>query len=182
MNHCMIDCETLGLTPGCAILSIGAIVFDPDDSSVLYDDSATLRLKVDLLSSVMAGMTIEPATLDWWSNQSAEARVALDLGVPRSLRDALLDLHGFYTANSCMRVWANGPMADIAWLEEAYRRIGVAPPWSYNVVRDFRTVWELGGLEDRTEPGVAHDALDDARAQAIDVIRAIRATRRPAGS
>lgn len=171
MKHLMLDLETLGLAPGCAVLSVGAVVFDDEADEV----SAELSVRVDLLSYLLAGLIVEPGTLTWWKSQSSEAQAALFDGEPEPIAVALEKLTAFYLTHDCRRIWGNGPVADIAWIEAAYRAVGAAWPWSHRDVRDFRGVRELGEVSsnDVQFKGVEHRAVDDARWQAEVILTAL---------
>lgn len=171
MKHMMLDLETMGLAPSCAILSIGAVVFDDEADRVC----AELSVRVDLLSCLLAGLNIDAGTLAWWKSQSGAAQAALFEGEAKSIADALGELTDFYLVHECRRVWGNGPVADIAWIEAAYRAVGSAQPWSHRDVRDFRGVRELGDVSsDEVQfKGVQHRAVDDARWQAEVILTAL---------
>lgn len=163
----MVDCESMGLKAGCAILSIGACTFGSPD-----DKRQVLNLKIDLLSCVLAGLTVDENTARWWREQSADAREAIMTGERLVLREALLSLAAFWYTAKADEIWANGPLADVAWLEAAYAAVGEKAPWSYRQVRDYRTLWSLVGEPlglEREEPAVRHDALEDAISQARDM-------------
>ena len=169
----MTDCETLGLLPGCAILSIGACTFGPG----VNVGRQRFHVRVDLLSCLMAGLTIDPATVEWWREQSEEARRALTDGERIPLDHALGQLSEFWRTTGAEEIWANGPVADVAWLEAAYRAVGEEAPWPYRAVRDYRTLWSLVGVPaqlERCSPALAHDALEDAIAQACDMERCLK--------
>lgn len=176
-KHMMVDCETLGLAPGCAILQIGAVVWD--DQADAADLGYRWGRHVDLLDCLMRGLRVEDNTLDWWrSPEQEEARRSLVLrggGDAVPLTDALQQLRGLWQETGAERLWANGPAADAVWLEAAYRAVGLVPPWRYSQVRCFRTLMELAGVEsdDRTAPDLPHDGLSDAAAQVTDARRAL---------
>lgn len=92
MNHCMIDLETMGTSPGCAIASIGAVIFDPErphDGSTAPEFYAV----VDLASCQSVGLTMDAGTVYWWLTQSQKAREAVcraykRLGLVKGMTDA----------------------------------------------------------------------------------------------
>lgn len=152
----MIDIETLGLTPGCVVLSIGAVKFD---SNGLGDE---LYRSINFRSCCEAGLDIEPETLDWWLEQDETVRAAaLEGGV--DLSKALSDFVRFYDDE---RVWANSPAFDCVILKAAYDAADIAVPWRYHNERCFRTLKDLNGPVDVKWDGDGHHALDDARNQA----------------
>ena len=69
--HGMIDLETLGVKPNSAILTVGAIKFNPftDDEP---HDGLYLRINVD--DQTELGRTIDQDTLNWWAKQKASIR------------------------------------------------------------------------------------------------------------
>jgi DNA polymerase III epsilon subunit-like protein len=87
-DRVMVDIETLGLDPGAAILSIGAVRFDTDGLG------ATFERNIGLESCQEAGLTIDAGTLEWWLQQDADAQHVLTGG--ESLVDALEALAEFY--------------------------------------------------------------------------------------
>lgn len=174
MLHMMVDCETLALERP-ALLSVGATVWSADGDGIPL--LATRYWCVDLLSCVLAGLTISPDTVHWWRSETTpEARAALYSAPRQPLEEVLRELADFWTESRAERLWSNGPAADAAWLEAAYRATGIRAPWSHRDVRCYRTLLELARVPDgdRTTPAVPHDARSDAIAQAIDAERALR--------
>lgn len=167
-THCMIDLETLDTVPGGVILSIGAVCFNVDGllpNSVFYTvlntDSCT---KVGLYTSVQ--------TLDWWANQSEEARkVLIDARFSSSSDQLLFGLgkfSGYLDRFNPAGIWGNGSDFDNAFLSVAYSKAGLPPPWAHRKNRCFRTLKSLVGsnVVKPDENGVHHNALDDSKYQA----------------
>lgn len=153
----MLDIETLGTEPGCAILSIGAVEFGPDGLGKEFYRS------VDLGSCLEVGLDIDPETLEWWLTQPDDL-VAEQLvgGVP--LYSVLSDLGSWlYPIDE---IWANSPKFDASILEAAYEAIDESEPWEYYELRDFRTLKNLPPAPDIEREGTEHDALADAKHQA----------------
>ena len=73
-KHLMIDIETLATTPDAAILTIGAVKFDPygDDRDKATRRAETFYKRIDLDSNVELGRTINEDTLRWWCDQSED--------------------------------------------------------------------------------------------------------------
>ncbi len=184
MSHVMIDLETMGVGPRPAILSIGAVMFDPTSRSLGPD---RFYVCVDLTSCLLNGLEVEPDTVKWWREQSDEAKAALTSDRRQPLGEALWMLDGWLRLTEAEYIWTNGPMSDHLWLESAYRAVGMKPLMErkngYRAPRDYRTIVEAAELVadfDRTtipRPTVAHDALADACAQAIGVQMAFAALR-----
>jgi len=155
----MVDIETLGTEPGCAILSIGAAVFDHDG----VDE--TWAMSVDLESCEAYGLDADLSTLSWWLKRSDEAQAAaLEGGEP--LGDVLREFTQWYRSRNADQLWANSPIFDVAILDAACERVGIESPWSFWELRDYRTLSDLAIAEDIEREGTSHEALDDAVHQA----------------
>lgn len=167
MSHVMIDLETLGTQPGSVILSIGATIFDPD-AAPGECNTKEFYVVVNKESSLDYAMTVSESTLEWWSQQSAEARKVLveaeeggeDLDV------ALQMLADFIPLGA--KIWSNGANFDQPLLDVAYNRVGKPLPWKYWNSRCYRTVLALYPEEKNVRPAtvLAHNALEDAKWQA----------------
>ena len=163
----MIDLETMGTEPGCAILQIGCVLFNDEGLGPEFDYG------VDLDSCTGAGLHVSGSTLNWWLRQSDGARSALVSPeridvlpvVLHYLRDFLLDKgsHG-------MKAWGHGSSFDLAILRAASHACGMQTPWSFVNERDTHTLADFAPTAERPKPELAHRAIDDAKAQAQWVI------------
>lgn len=164
----MVDLETMGNGANAAFVSIGAVAF----AAAGAPDGETKRLliNVDLQTCLDIGLEMDASTVLWWLKGSDEARAALHTPTlePVPVRQALTRLKAFIPDWRTTRVWSKGPSFDLTILSEAYRRTG--NKWglcSYTNERCVRTIYDLAGIDDRAPmAGVAHNALDDAAAQA----------------
>jgi len=159
-NNIMIDLETMDLIPGAAIVSIGAVVFDPRCNIVTED---TFYVELDWKAQ---GRSINDDTVEWWGRQPPKAKAALN--GTTALEEALDDLSFWIPPGAS--VWGNGPSFDISILEDAYHSLGEPTPWKFWNVYDCRTIKYLyessrGGF-DKKVGGNAHNALHDAKYQA----------------
>lgn len=165
-NHVMIDLETMGITPDSAIVSIGAVVFDPRGNIVT---DVTFYTELDWEAQ---GRHIDPSTVEWWSKQSKEAKAA-HFGL-EDFSDQLVNLANWLPKDA--KVWGNGSTFDISMLEDAYRQLGIEIPWKFWNVRDCRTVLDMyeskrGGFNKKVNRDGAHNALQDAIFQAKYISR-----------
>lgn len=162
-NKIMVDIETLGLTPGCAILSIGATVFDhPGRQSYERD----LHVKIDLPSQVLLGLRVEPETAEWWRNQPRMTWKS-ETEFPVPLEKALNTFEDFLLQFEPYTIWASGNF-DIPIIDAAYRAAGKVSPIPYNRVGCYRTLRMLDPTSKkpaRNGNEIAHTALGDARYQ-----------------
>jgi hypothetical protein len=167
MQDIMIDLETLATTPDAAILTIGAVRFDPfgyeeDDSKM-----ESFYVRVDLDSCNELGLFVDDNTIEWWASQSAEAQEEAFSPVDRvSISDAFQQLYKF--AWGANRFWANGAGFDIPICDTVYRRLERSAPWKFWQVRDVRTAFDLG-INPKLPKVTAHNALVDAYHQAVGI-------------
>ena len=177
----MLDLETLGTRPGCSVMSIGAVAFGP--GAVAEEGFYEV---VGRASCLAHGLTEDADTLAWWARQDADARVLLEqaastdaLPLPEAL--AAFDAYLTRVCGPGVRVWANGAAFDNPILAVAYAAAGIDLPWRYQNDRCYRTLRALVPAVPQPEfAGVRHNALADARHQAVHAA-AILAARRDAG-
>lgn len=159
----MLDLETLGTRPGCVVLQVGAIAFRRKGGDVL----ASFERTIDVGSSLMAGLDVDPETVAWWRMQGPEAQAAV-FGVGDSLRLVAGAFRQFWgvagcDAQSCL--WARGADFDPPiWAAAMKAADGMDPPWRYTRVRDMRTALDVARF-DRDAlafSGTKHTALADA--------------------
>jgi len=163
LRHVMIDLETMGLRPNAAIVSIGAVIFDPRYGKKADGFYTELAWRQQCRN-------IDSGTKEWWGKQNPKAKKALS--GTAELGEQLEEL-AFWLPNDC-KVWGNGPTFDISILEDAYIQHDIEIPWKFWNVRDCRTIKDLyesarGGF-DKKSGGTLHNALDDAQYQADYVI------------
>ncbi len=174
----MIDIETLSSQSDACVISIGLVGFN--DTEILHATSFAIHID-DWHGH------IDPRTVKWWMDQSAEAqRFSFKNGNPvdaTQARTRLIDFARDYCQDEC---WANGPQFDLVVLRNWWRRVTESDsfPIHYRTYRDCRTIWtaarEKGADIDSAwqHPGlIPHDPKSDAEAQARAVILALAALR-----
>lgn len=174
----MIDLETWGTRPGCAIRSIGAVCFDPNTDELGAEFYANVRNQGE-----SHGLTVDPKTFKWWGEPEQDLANAMLLTGQRSLGDVAQSFREWFYGVNGGNVWAHGAAFDQPIWDVASNAVGVAVPWHYRAVRDTRTLYALAEFEPATVPneGTPHHALADARYQAICVQRAMAKLRSPWG-
>jgi hypothetical protein len=165
--HIMVDLETMGTAPGSAIVSIGAVAFDPYKGGLGEEFYRVISLR----SCERAGLRIDPDTVMWWMGQSAEARAAL-IGEGEDLPSALGWFATWFRRQQGRFIWGHGANFDEPLLSAAMNAAHVVVPWKYWDARCTRTIYDLAGVKPDRAQGVHHNALDDAKAQARAVIAA----------
>jgi DNA polymerase III epsilon subunit-like protein len=164
----MIDIETLGTSPGCVVLSIGACEFSEKGIGEQFYTSISPE------SCTQWGLTIEPRTVLWWMDQSQDARDFITKGKHVALEQALVDLRTAFKWKG-KKVWCNGAAFDFPILTAAHNAVGSNVPWEYWACHDYRTIKNIVGRDIfetcAVKATVAHNALADAVAQAETLIR-----------
>lgn len=137
MKHIMIDIETMGTKPGCAIVSIGAVQFD----IATGETGEQFYCNIDLEDCQANGLEIEASTVWWWLSQNKYAQEALNTN-RHLLEHALFKFEKWFENinSNDVQVWANSPSFDLSVLEAAFNIVGRKRPWFYWQERDLRTL------------------------------------------
>jgi hypothetical protein len=164
----MLDFETLDVGSMPALISVGAVAFDP----YVNDDFIDFERTIDAETCIKVGGSVSFSTIKWWMMQNQEARKKIyKPDTPAlSIEKVLLDIRDFIKDNKIKKVWGHGANFDPVLLDNYYKALDIKVPFMYYNVRDTRTIFDLTGIK-RTEITVKHNALEDARGQAIDVQR-----------
>lgn len=181
----MLDLETMGNEPGCAIVAIGAVKFDTEHG--VYDRA--FYRSVSLKSCTDKGLTIDPDTLVWWLKQSDEARMAL-LSQTCEIKKALIEFTVWAETDDndapprsldpWTTLWCCGTDFDIPILKKAFAVCNKHWPFQFSGYRDYRTyrsLWPV--LAPMPERKGLHNALDDAKYQATVAIMLSQELGRP---
>jgi hypothetical protein len=174
MKDIMVDLETLGNTPGCVILSIGAVAFDPVEGVLSPDGFYNVLNTADCMDHYLSK---DEETEKWWGRQSEEARQVLrdaeDAKTSVPLKLGLENFNTFvrqYGGQRTVRVWGNGSDFDNAILAVAFKMAGIKPNWEFWNNRCYRTLKNHCPGPKLERVGTYHNALDDARSQAIHLM------------
>lgn len=170
----MIDLETYANTPNSAIVQIGAVEFDPSTGEILNE----FKRNVDAQSCIDLGMEANIDTINWWMQQSDEARQSiLEDGWPiGEALTAFTDfLHKPVKNGEKFRLWCHATF-DEPILSNAYHKAGMKEPWHYRTVRDLRTLIDLADIDPYSydNGGTYHDALDDCKFQVKYTVDALK--------
>jgi hypothetical protein len=173
MKHVMIDLETLATVPGAAVISVGALVFDPMDR---WFKGPHFYMNVDVKSCEEIGLVIDPRTHAWWQHPDradAWAQMQTDQ-MPIAGVVKAFNMWFRKHAGSETPVWAHGAAFDFPIWEMATKFCGESVPWNFRYVRDTRTIFDFVGIDFSVVPKEAtyHNALDDCRNQASSVCSA----------
>jgi len=172
--HVMLDLETWGTAAGSAIRSIGAVVFCPETGKLGNE----FYTNVSDESCLALGMVKDSGTVKFWAepkNAKANAQLAID---PLPIEEAVRRFSQFYITAGGDFVWSQGGNFDEPLLGYAYRLLGLGAPWKFWASRDTRTAYHYGKRTGRfnefaiKRAGTYHNALDDAKHQAMCVHKA----------
>ncbi len=167
LTNVMVDLETLGRRAGCAIVSIGAVKFDPLSGFVDTDNAFYRAITVE--SAVRFGLHIDPSTLKWWMQQDDAARAVFNDPEAVGIQQALVefaewaDEDGEYDG---IKLWGNGASFDNPILSAAYEAVDIIQPWKFWNDRCYRTKKAECPQVPFVRIGTHHNAVDDALSQA----------------
>ena len=160
--HISLDLETLSTESTAAIVQIGA--------KQLYSDN-TFCQYISPQSAERAGGTVSTETLEWWNKQDPTVR-AVVMGGTRTHYE-VLDSFDIWVHQLCdgdydrVYLWSNGADFDLPILRNAYELYS-SYPFNFRNHRCYRTLIAEFNMP-RTKSQVAHNALSDAVAQAVDL-------------
>jgi hypothetical protein len=179
-EHIMLDLETLGNRPGCAILAIGAVHFGPSlpNTSGLGDKFYRVVSTPSCVKHY--GLHIDPATERWWAGQSDEARKVLAeaKASQTGLKQAIVEFCAWLNtigSKRSLHIWGNGAEFDNAILAACFHAVQMEWPIEFWNNRCYRTLKGLPGAPKRPRGLPSHNALQDATDQAVNAVELMRA-------
>lgn len=175
-THYVLDLETLGKGPNAPIVAIGAVCI----KGAKPVDELYRRARLESAMHPTFGRQPDASTIQWWLQQSTEARAEIDGSQPSndifSALRQLADWMAIYATESEAIVWGNGSSFDNVILRSTFEACGLSLPWQFRHDRDLRTILALypeaknvGEFE-----GTKHHALHDARHEAKQLCKALR--------
>lgn len=173
MDDISFDFETLSLDRDACILSLGAVRFDRNTGELGQRFYGVAEI------TGQPGAVIDAGTVDWWMGQSEEARQGIfGEGVSRVPLATLLRSFADFS-DGATYLWSAGAK-DAEWLDSAFKRCDVPNPWFYWQFCDQRTVRNLFSAyisPEAHKKSVAHNALEDAVRQAVQLGDIFKASR-----
>ena len=171
MTNIMVDLETLGTKADSVILSIGAAAFNAEKITKEFYTIISVESCLD------NGLQIYPKSLFWWMEQSDDAKRGLftsDVSLP----DALSHFSDWvFEVGEDVAMWGNGEDFDNVILREAYLLAGFSEsriPWRFRRNMSYRTLKNLLPHLEIERMGEHHNALDDAKSQALHAIKLLK--------
>lgn len=178
--HLMFDTETLGKRENAVILSIACVPFTLEDHNYFASFlSKGIMIKFDVEEQIKSfHRSISISTVEWWKQQSKEARNANLKPSPNDMTvvEGLTKLSKFIGESGYnykkSYVWARGTYFDFPKLEHFYEDCtNLTLPFNAWKIRDTRTYIDiLTGTDDgkyelklgKIDNFVAHNCLHDA--------------------
>jgi DNA polymerase III alpha subunit (gram-positive type) len=162
----MLDLETLGNTPGSVIVSLGACTFS---NGKIVDE---FYERINAGSCAALGLHLDASTVVGWMGQNDHARA--EIQKPGGQLRAVLSKFSAWASDPNACVWGNGATFDNVLLSVAYTHAGLTRPWKYSNDRCYRTVKALYPETKIDRIGTFHNAIDDAKSQALHLMEIIK--------
>lgn len=182
----MLDLETMGVGNNPALIQLAAVAFNSETG----EEYVKFDRKIDLQSSMDAGLTITAGTIKFWMTHKSVSQETRDIVMEQtedfgkqgdSIEEVLTSFKTWYkslptlTKKKLGCAWGNGAASDNVWVRSAYEAIGVKPPFIFRddlCLRTLRTLAKRKGYSsyDLYFDGNMHDGLDDCRYQIKDLI------------
>lgn len=186
----MMDLETVGKRPGCAILSIGIVPFNIMDDIV----GTGMEVHIGLADNVRLGLELDPETMEefWFKPEHNAALNAVwvpALRSPNTVYEAceavgqFVAAHGGLTRADSIKMWGNGANFDQPIFNVAAARAGwknnIWKFWNepcYRTMKDWlKTEMAAAGTYPTVQPAaLKHCAVADADFQARQLVAAMR--------
>jgi len=163
LRHLMVDIETMGTNPGCALLSIGAVEFDIETGATGREFYAPISLQ----SNSIIGLEYDADTILWWMNQSDDARkLIFSIDDKITVNEALINFR-FFLNTIEYSLWGNSVRFDLGILAEAYNRAHIKIPWNTKKEMDVRTLVAFNPelKQNQKFEGILHNPIDDCKHQ-----------------
>lgn len=192
----MLDIEALDVAPTnrAVIVSVGMVKFDikeRDDWSTLKEPGRWFYAPLPMQIQIDAGRTISANTLQWWLKQTKGVQEALRIPDEDEMAEVLSDtlagtielmqdfLMPEVKENGDVRhtaLWGKPGHFDAPKVETLFTDFGYQfpVPWfCYRCMSSYKVAAKLAGIKDPRFPKspdmVAHNALDDAREQVLEL-------------
>lgn len=173
-KHLMIDIETLGTMPFSVVLSIGAVVFDPETGTL----GSSFYVNINRNTSESIGLMVDPKVEAWWQDPKRASAWA-EMQTDQMTAQEAAKMFGDWFRRECdfdnTIVWCHGAAFDFPILETFIRMAGERTPWNFRNLADDRTLFRLVDIDFSALPkeDTYHNALSDAKNQARAVMSAL---------
>jgi hypothetical protein len=178
-KNIMVDLEALDSAHSATIISIGMVYFDLGKMELgpeLYIELDREALKEQL----ELGRSWSLATTQWWMQQSDSAREVWASKIGQVCnKEFIKQLKEYFEIfpehGRNIRVWGNGSTYDNICLQSYLRTFKARIPWNYKGDVCYRTIKTLFGHRAKLERiGTHHNGLDDAKTQAVHLMKMLK--------
>lgn len=168
----MVDIESLALGPRPVITQAAMLGYDLEEDELL-EARHVQYYPIEPQQQIIPPRRIMASTISWWMKQSDEARDRFEQStgddfaeLPALARNLISVFHQL-THGKRYEIWARGPQFDLVALSTLIEELGLETPWSYDLVRDTRTLCATAGINPKNVPKpsgfIPHVAFWDAR-------------------
>lgn len=183
---CMVDLETLDVRTLPCLLSLGAVLFEPQGNNLkgnigwnpetqfMADQSAEsdcFYSLIDAESCQQYGGTFSADTIAWWAapERAPARRHAFKPKAKRAhIAQTLAEFTNWMSANEVEHIWGHGANFDVAIIQRYIElmKAGIEWPIHYQGVRDTRTLYAAAWGNDsalwpaRLIDGAHHPVID----------------------
>jgi xanthine/CO dehydrogenase XdhC/CoxF family maturation factor len=179
MSDIMLDLETLSTSTKAAVISFGAVSFDPNGEDMWQTFHRAITMEsVETFQVNDCQRHVSPVTVGWWMQQSPEAqRGSFANSAAISTMQALDEFVAFVRGyGPDVRIWGNGAAFDNVIMASLLSDMGFTVPWRFSNDRCYRTLKNVGiGPATPTRVGTHHNPLDDAVTQAAHLQQILKA-------
>ena len=151
------DLETGSLGPNAAIYSIGAVA--------IRKGRVISSFHVRISPHLGGNKDREKTNTGWWLDENPEELNKIEESQVE-LKEGLQRFSQWVSQNDVQRFWQLR-FQDFMWLESAYSQVGGECPIHYAKVRELATYMEAKYAEFPFRESAGHNALDDAKYQAM---------------
>jgi hypothetical protein len=188
----MIDAETLDKVPSSVVLSFAGLIFEPlgCKSQLVDADERVIAPNINIVFEYSEGQvhrTKSPSTIQWWSEQSAEAKAGV-FGDKLFRVDYETAVRRFYDwlaeakAQGAEAIFACSPRFDVGILEDMVRDVYgkdekgeyYALPIPFYSELDVRSIRSFVFGKKKIDWGIKHEALGDCVRQALEMQEAYK--------
>ncbi|MGJ7523477.1 3'-5' exonuclease [Variovorax sp. LT1P1] len=184
----MLTTSTLGREPGCIVMNIGAVMFDPSgrEAAAARQAENQFYTPVSALDSGRLGLRTSDDTVHWWRQQPAWPTVGEEFMTSNvAVAEACERFAEFYRQHKPRKVWAKSPTFHSSILRHLFALSGIEyPVEDFRDEACFRTVMDLtyGQREQHPTPTNAqgyqsHQAVGRAIRQSDDLVAAVNRDR-----
>ena len=156
----MIDIETGGTTPGCAIFSIGACCFTPYE---VVKPVEYFYIEINHQSCQDLGLRLETSTMEWWKDQPRIPES--EQSIEYALKEFMLWIARLPNklGERITHIWANSPSFDLVIIKYALTLCEIRWDHPFWVERDVRTLKAIAWPNnDYRGDENSHNAVEDA--------------------